>query len=134
MIQWREGLSIGVEVIDTDHKQLIGIINEFLSLSREDPQSAPLKAIADRLLHYANAHFEREERLQLLSDYDEYDGHKAQHNRLLDSLEDFIERHFVTRETAIDATVIEEMNSFLRGWLIDHILKCDVRMRGRITP
>lgn len=133
MIQWRDGLSIGNEIIDSDHKQLIGIINEFLSLSRDNPPTETLKAIADRLLYYANAHFEREERLQLLANYDAYNGHKIQHNHLLDTLEAFIDRHFVTRETPIDTAVVQEMDTFLRSWLIDHILKCDMRMRGKLN-
>lgn len=133
MIQWREGLSIGVESIDNDHKQLIGIINEFLSLSRQDPPPDKLKEIADRLLHYANAHFEREERLQLLAHYEEYDGHKIQHNGLLDALESFIDRYFVAQTDPIDDLALTQMDGFLRTWLIDHILKCDVRMRGKLA-
>lgn len=133
-IEWKDELSVGVREIDDDHKELIAIVNEFGALSRTSPEPARLKVICDRLLDYANRHFEREERLQRLAAYPGYDDHRAAHNTLIDTLESFIQRYFVEQREPIDDLTATEMRGFLRTWLIDHILKMDLKMKGRLTP
>lgn len=134
VIQWREELSLGVAEIDADHKRLIEVINEFGTISRTDPDPAQLKAVADKLLDYANRHFEREEQLQLKAHYPEYAQHKDAHDTLIATLEAFIQRYFVDKAEPVDDLTATEMRGFLRTWLIDHILKTDLRMKGKLTP
>lgn len=131
-IEWKDDLSVGVPRIDDDHKQLIAIVNEFGTLSRAAPEPARLKVICDKLLDYANRHFEREERLQLLAGYAGYEEHRDAHNMLIATLEAFIQRYFVDQREPIDDLTATEMRGFLRTWLIDHILKTDMKMKGKL--
>lgn len=134
MIVWRDGLSVGIAEIDNDHKHLIDITNEFFLIAKKSADPAPLKAVAEKLLDYGYRHFEREERLQVLANYPGYDEQKIQHNALIDALEAFIDRYFVAKREPIDELTIQEMQAFLRTWLIDHIVKTDLKMKGRLTP
>lgn len=134
-IQWKDELSVGVKEIDDDHKELIAIANELLAAcAKGAPDPTVLKASADKLMAYAQRHFEREELIQLKAKYPLYDDHKAAHNTLIDTLEAFIQRYFVDKREPIDDLTATEVRGFLRTWLIDHILKTDMKMKGKLTP
>ncbi|CAA7613867.1 bacteriohemerythrin [Magnetospirillum sp. UT-4] len=130
-LEWRDQLSIGVPSIDADHKQLIAIINEFEAGSSAGAER--LQSVARKLFQYAASHFEREERLQVLNGYGRHQAHQAEHNALLDSLEAFIQSHFIDRTKPIDTASAAEMAAFLKHWLVDHLIHSDLKMKGLVT-
>lgn len=65
-LQWREGLSVGNDLIDSDHKHLIGIIN-LADQSLQTKDQPGLAAALDQLVRYSKTHFSEKKRLPLLS-------------------------------------------------------------------
>jgi hemerythrin-like metal-binding protein len=128
-IRWRSSMAIDGGVIDHDHRHLIDIINRFgehVSLG-----TAGVSAAVD-VLHalkvYAETHFVREEGLQRLIDFPEADLHHDEHQRLLTTLGGIIAKTSSVTE-ADTATVVPELISLLRSWLLDHVIKQDLRMK-----
>lgn len=131
-IVWREPMNLGVEAIDDDHKRLIDIINEFERVLNACPDDGHLKIIARKLYVYAHGHFSREEAIQRASGYEAHEWHVAEHQQLLAELNSFIRRHFIETGGRICPDTAAEMSHFLKHWLVDHIIKTDLRMKGHL--
>ena len=74
-----------------------------------------------------SAHFALEERLMREHDYDEYDAHKADHERLLDDLLELIDDYEEDR--------VEDLAAFgarLDGWFSEHFRTRDARLHRRL--
>ena len=134
-IVWRDQMSVGVKEIDDDHQTLIDIINDFedaAKLGAGKADDAHMRSLLRRLQHYARDHFSREERIQERAVYDGLTENKVQHGLMLNSLNDLIIQYTGGKlGPSVEAT--ETMTTFLNHWLIQHILKTDLKMRGKIS-
>jgi hemerythrin-like metal-binding protein len=116
-------------MIDEDHQHLIDIINRFgAHMTRGSADLGGAVDVLNALKFYTETHFAREERLQRLVGYPESQLQHDEHRRLLATLDEIIAR---TRSTASPdaAQVMRDMNALLRGWLLNHIIKLDLRMK-----
>ena len=122
---WREQMSVGNNLIDNDHKQLIDIINKVEeSLAQEDKRT--LGQMFDELSKYSQDHFKREEKLAKEVGYAKADKlHKA-HNILVEKLEKY-KLNAVERDWGEES--IDDFCALLRSWLIDHVIKEDMLMK-----
>ena len=128
-IRWRAAMAIDQGLIDDDHRHLIDIINRFGNyVSRGTVGLADAVDVLHALEFYAEAHFEREERLQRLIDYPESQLHHDEHQRLMQTLAEIIAK---TRSVAEADTVevVPELIRLLRAWLLDHVIKLDLHMK-----
>lgn len=122
-IEWTKDLSVGVEVIDDQHKMLIQHLN---NLKQSVDQNKGLEKIGTTLgflIDYTNFHFSEEEGHMNTNDYPGFDGHKVQHEEFKTNLrnleEDFLE------EGATQGLAVS-IDTLLVNWLIKHIQKVDV--------
>ncbi len=83
--EWTEAMSVGVDLFDSDHKALIGLINR-LHESLESDEPAPLHEILDTLIAYAELHFAREEKGLEACRYPEIEIHRDQHAGFTDRI------------------------------------------------
>jgi len=133
-ILWRDQMNVGIAEVDDDHRHLIAIINDFEGAARRGAgqvDDGNMRSILRQLQHYARDHFAREERMQERASYEGFAENKIQHGLLLQSLNDFILR-YTEGKLGASAEATGKMASFLNRWLVDHILKTDLKMRGRI--
>jgi len=135
-IQWREQMSVGITEVDADHQHLIGIINEFEGAARRGAgqvDEGNMRAILGKLQRYTRDHFAREEKMQEAAGYDGLAENRSQHGALLARLHTLVVQY---TEGKLGATTeaTEVVTSFLNRWLVDHILKTDLKMRGRVSP
>jgi hemerythrin-like metal-binding protein len=128
LIMWREAMSVDGGVIDSDHKALIAIINEFGDALPDINAREHLCSIILKLNNYANMHFRREETLQIAINYPEHEAHCQEHAKLIDALSRVLEELGATQEQELDV-VHKRMVEFLHHWLIDHVIKLDLRMK-----
>jgi len=133
---WQTAMKVGIEVVDDDHRQLFALIQEFTATA--DAQSGVVNAeqmgaILSRLDAYVKEHFAREELLQQEAGYDGYAENKRQHDELTHTLAVFMAK-FRDGSAGEAKTTTEKMKAFLGVWLGQHILKTDLKMRGRILP
>ncbi len=117
LMKWTDAMSVGVETLDEDHRQLIHLIN---NLAYAD---ADFAEVFNRLLDYITSHFEREEAHLEALGYPGIDSHRAQHDAFADRVGEML-RHY--RESGFDTTD-GQVSDFLWTWLKSHILIEDMK-------
>jgi len=132
MLTWREELTVGHPDIDNDHRRLIAIINDFERLSTLIPKERALHEVLISLYDYAASHFAREEEIQRAGNYPFQEAHKAAHRDLLHDITEMATRYFIKKTEPITKESLDVAAGFLRSWLLDHIIKDDLRMRGYV--
>ncbi|TAN42904.1 MAG: bacteriohemerythrin [Nitrospirae bacterium] len=119
-IQWNNNFSVNVGSIDDQHKQLVIMINEMHEALKTGKSRGILGDILNRLAGYATMHFKHEEDLFQKYDYPAKSAHKKIHDDLVSKVV-ALKQKFDTGEAAITTDVM----SFLKDWLINHILRED---------
>ena len=134
-IAWADEMKVGNREIDSDHRELISIVNEFEAAAARtsgEVDERAMRIILGRLQAYTQDHFAREEYLQATTNYDGYEENKRQHTALRKTLAEFIEKYDAGGFPDMkDSTA--QMIEFLNHWLVDHILKIDLKMRGQLS-
>lgn len=121
---WREQLSVGNDVIDEDHKYLIGKINQIEGCLKQGKRSELLDVL-DQLSNYAPIHFASEEKIASCVGYADLEPLHQSHEVLLKELD-------AVRNEILQATSdvsVERIGTFLREWLINHVIKEDLRLK-----
>jgi len=128
-------MKVGIETVDEDHRVLFAMLGELESAlgAGTTPQWTELIDILNRLSAYARGHFQREEEIQREAGYEGLEENRRQHAELTRTLDAFAARLQADPATDIHLTA-ETMRSFLTVWVMEHILKVDRKMRGRILP
>lgn len=117
-LEWNEGMSVGVNAIDNDHKKLISIISR-LSEAIENNHPDPITGhIFDELEQYVSLHFSREEALMKQCHWAGYKSHVKQHRDFAKKIPELKQQLLSTDSI----NVAMEINFFLYQWLIHHIL------------
>jgi len=127
-LQWRDQLSVGNDLIDTDHKHLIEVINNAEECLRNGNRKE-LAVTLDELARYSNTHFEREELIARAVGYPTVEQLHDSHTKLVETLNTF--RSEVT-EAWTDAS-FNRFGTYLRNWLIQHVIKEDLPMKPWLT-
>jgi hemerythrin len=130
MIVWREQMSVGNDLIDEDHRYLIGVVNEIQSACNARQPPTQILPFLERLAEYTNFHFDREMRMQIKLGYPEHEEHAEAHEALKQRLATITAQ--IVEEThrpVIDEAALERVLALNREWLIDHILKMDLKLR-----
>ena len=127
-IIWREAMSVDGGVIDRDHKALIAIINEFGDTLPYIDAREHLRSIIFKLENYATLHFRREEALQKSINYPEHESHCQEHAKLIEALSRVQQELTAAQEIELDV-VHKRLTDFLHRWLVEHVIKLDLRMK-----
>lgn len=129
-IQWRKQMSVGNLIIDLDHRYLLSLINQVEYALRHPEESENLRMALDQLSDYAREHFAREEKLQLRIQFRGYMPHKMAHQSLLDRLDRIIGEILEESDPEQLTARSTEITTLLRDWLLDHVLKEDMKMKS----
>lgn len=119
-VSWNDGLSVGIAVIDEDHKKLLSLVNNLQTAVYYPTGDAFERQTLKELVDYTKYHFEREEELLRSNGYPDFDAHKRQHEEMIARVEGFLNAYEKDREGTV-----EEMVGFLKSWLVDHIAGTD---------
>lgn len=121
LIEWKSEYSVGHPTLDKQHQGLVQLIN---MLTKESASGGMIAYIFDELDHYVKEHFRFEEKLLRKADFEDYKAHKAQH-RIFEQWLRAVRQSFSVG--GLSAPLLaESVNSYLRNWLINHILKSDM--------
>lgn len=124
-IEWRESLSIGVDEIDNQHKQLLSHFNQLLKACESGKGRGELKKLLDFLDKYSIKHFKDEESIQRLRKYPGYAAHKLEHESFIARLND-LKQEISTEGIALHHVM--ETNNLLLKWLTHHISTVDAQL------
>ncbi len=127
LLQWLPEYAIGVASIDAEHREIIGLINSLYACYVAGGDKATVAAFLGEVHAWISAHFALEERMMQDNRYDDYDGHKAEHEQLLDQIGDIIDIY--EAEGFFSA---EEFAQVLSDWFAEHFRTKDARLHHRL--
>ena len=119
-IQWSEELSVGIELVDSQHKELIRIANGLISAVVKQRGERVINNVVRRLRNYTVFHFNSEEKLMETVRYPKRGEHESEHAKLKQNVKGF-QRDLYKGEKL----TAEEVLNFLKIWLLKHILHSD---------
>lgn len=124
--EWSTQLSVGNETIDSEHRNLLKMINDVESAIRAGnsptlPQS--LKLLEDCVA----AHFADEEKIAQAIGFD-FTQNKLEHQYVQNELRHMVE-DLVAKNGAWSESVAAHYSFFLSEWMVEHILQEDILMK-----
>ena len=127
-IVWSHTLSVEVDEIDEDHRNLINIFNTLNHAVVEGESQDYLAAILEELINCTVWHFSHEERLMLKYGFEEIEEHKAEHRELIKSVKELQQEILQTNKPVVDEHI-----EYLERWLTEHILTADMRLGSYLS-
>lgn len=122
LFPWSDTFNAQVGVVDSQHKVLVGIINDLhQAMVSGHGKDQPGKNLTNLITH-TKGHFSTEEQMMQQKGYPDYARHKAEHGNLTKTVIDF-QKKFQNNEVGL---TLEVMN-FLKDWLGKHIMESDKR-------
>jgi hemerythrin len=91
LLEWREDFNIGIEEVDHEHRELIGLINALHAELGGTRSSERIETFLGEILASVSAHFALEEKVMRARHYEALADHKAEHEHLLDELRDLMD-------------------------------------------
>jgi hemerythrin-like metal-binding protein len=125
-VTWSERMSVGVPLLDSDHKTLIGLINLLHRSIGDEEEYSAVGSVLQALEEYAAHHFTREEKMMEACRYPLLVQHHATHASFADRVSQLKSRYDQDK-TGVRA---RECLAFLNSWLIDHICTTDMNYRS----
>jgi len=121
LFEWNDGLSVGIEVIDTDHKLLVSLINLLDEAVADGQGKETTGSVLNTLYDYTDYHFAREEKMMQACHYPDLERHKKMHKALKSRVMEIRDDYAKGASAHIELDVLE----FLKDWLTDHIMGRD---------
>lgn len=120
-IEWDSSFSVGVRILDEQHKKIIEIINELLTHSEADVRSETISDLLYKLTQYAHDHFITEEHILSQFGYPDIETQKKDHKAYRIKIVNFC---METVDHKI--SVPEELKEYILTWWKSHILVDDM--------
>lgn len=125
-ILWTERMSVGNAIIDSDHKELIAMINgaEYMIKKRD---SYALSLALNHIEYWLHAHFENEGLIAQAVSFP-FAKHKLEHENMLKTF-CFMREVIEGKDGAWDEDGAKHYAEFLSDWLTNHLLDEDMLMK-----
>ena len=121
LMTWTDSMSVGVKMLDDDHKKLIDMVNELHDGILEGHRREALGHVLDELVKYTKIHFMHEEEMFRRTAYPGGDAHKKEHEDLVQKAADLQSRFKMGPTSMLSLEVM----GFLKSWLNHHIKGSD---------
>ena len=119
-VQWTPKLDLHVAMVDRQHRLLVDYINELYTAMAHNRTSEDLQAILRKLRDYTATHFADEEKLFTATAYLGAAEHMKIHRKFVAKLDEVEEQL-----KSGTATVSMDLLTFLKDWLVQHIMGTD---------
>ena len=116
MIEWDDKYSVGISIIDEEHKEFIAIIDKAIVIKEHNDNPEEVREILYEMIKYALKHFATEETYMKKFNFPEFQLHRNEHL-------DFTDKTFANLNKVImgDYQVANEILEYLKQWLVNHI-------------
>jgi hemerythrin len=129
MFQWNDSLLTGNALIDSEHKELVRIINDFFDACARNINGDEFQKILNFLNSYTIKHFSDEEQLQTKYNYPYYKDHKKFHESYKEVVRNFM-HEFIMR--GINEELVTKAKRDVGEVIIAHIKSEDRRLAAYI--
>jgi hemerythrin-like metal-binding protein len=124
LVEWKDEFKVGVASVDHEHRHLIGLINDLHAGLAARPAKDAVSGVLGEIYAKIAAHFALEERVMRERRYDQYDDHKADHERLLDEIREIMERFEADAYFNYETALATELGD----WFAEHFRTKDARL------
>lgn len=124
---WKKSYELGIAEIDTQHRNLVGIINELSDAMMNQKGYTVVPHILEKLVDYIQFHFTTEEEIMRDTKYPALDEHCQEHLAMTTKVIEFKRAYANNHEI----NVVEVLN-FLCDWLKEHIVVSDKKLKAHI--
>ena len=125
-LNWAEHLSVGNRIIDSDHKNLIVVVNRLANAIRSRDRAALAKTF-ELLDTYMSVHFRNEEKIAEAIEFP-FEKNKVDQRQLMHEMR-YMVRELESMDSYWPDHLLHKYSRFLSSWLIDHIIKTDMKMK-----
>jgi hemerythrin len=122
---WTEALSVGVPMIDIQHKELIVAINDLADAVDQGKGANSIKKLLIFLKYYSEWHFEHEEKCALTHQCAIASTNQQAHQKFLQIVTDLQEKYRLSEDK--ESVAIRAYRE-LSDWLVSHIMKIDTQI------
>ena len=120
-VEWDESLSVGIGIIDDQHRKLIERVNAF-SEATERMDSREIENTINYLTGYVIQHFGAEELIMIRNRHRAFKAHRDEHSRFVKQVYDVNCTLAERPMTRAEATALRDM---LVRWIFRHIRVTD---------
>ena len=125
---WNENLSVGIDIIDEHHRYLLDLINDLYEVVINKRGAREVARLIKALDAYAKVHFRSEEMMMEHYKFEGIKRQELQHHAFEAKIREFYE------ELHVNPLVAQfDVLSYLRDWLVHHILVEDTQLRSLVT-
>ncbi len=116
MTKWNNKYSVGISILDEEHKEFIDIINTAVAIKENNGNPEEVREILYEMIKYALKHFATEETYMKKFNFPEFQLHRNEHL-------DFTDQTVANLNKVItgDYQVAYEILEYLKQWLVNHI-------------
>jgi hemerythrin len=126
LIEWRSEFETGIADVDHEHRELVELINKLHEQLGSEMTSEVISNFLGEVFARISAHFALEESIMRKHDYDQYNDHKSDHEKLLDDIRDIMDDYEAGKYIAYD----EALASAVCDWFVDHFKTKDARLHA----
>ena len=118
LVSWSSTLSVGIKLIDDQHKGLLDLVNDMFNhvVGDEKEERAYFKSVIQKAVEYVKVHFATEEKIMIATKFPGYNEHKRAHDtfviNIVNSIRDF---------EAGKRFSLASFTKFIREWILTHI-------------
>jgi len=123
-LTWRNELDTGIEVIDSQHRRIVELINQLHEIQGQEREV--IGVVIEGLIDYTVSHFAFEESLMEEAGYQFGRAHKRIHDLFVKRVLDCRERYSAGEDVA------GELQELLSRWLFSHIKEEDAGYVGAV--
>ena len=123
-LTWSNSYSMGIKVIDEQHKGLLEFVNDLFNHAsgNEKQERLYFQEVIQQAVQYIKEHFATEEKYMVMTKFPDYNVHKKTHDEftitVVKSVKDF---------EAGKRLVLEKFAYFLKDWVLSHIAVMDAQ-------
>lgn len=131
MVVWRDEYSVGIPLLDEQHKNMFRMCSDLVELLNDDKEVSYEKIvrIIVELKNYTKYHFSQEEMLMQKYNYQDLEEHVREHKQFIVLLDDI---KFGDIETE-QLSVVKKLVNHTTSWIIRHILNSDFKYSELIS-
>lgn len=122
LLEWTPDLSVGIDIIDAQHKRIVEYINQ-LHEARIHGDKDAIARVIEELVDYTLSHFSFEESMMEEAKYRFLAPHKRVHELFVRRVSEYQQRFKMGEDVA---TVAGDMQNTLVTWLMNHIKREDM--------
>ena len=120
-LKWSKSLSVGIDKIDREHKELFSIVNDLLQIYHDKQGQEQILDVLYAMVQYAQEHFATEDEYMTAYGFPKFQDHRKEHTKYLERVGEFLERY-----EAGSQTLTTDMLVFLSQWWLEHTSEDDL--------